>query len=485
MKKLATLLVTLLITITSFAQQGINYKAVIKDDIGNVLASQTIGIKFTITRYIGQEIQYVEEQYPETDSNGIIIVNIGEGNVVSGDFFNIDWSSDIYHLRTEMDITGGNNFLYIGQPTQFKAVPIAYIAHALKNQSFKTINDIITATDINDDFVVGSTQLDNDDTNFGRTRLFFNKFRGAFRAGHTNTDSWDYENLGPSSFASGSNTKASGLRSTAMGTRTEALGQGSTALGFETVATSLNSTAMGSNTIASSYSSTAIGFYNLEDPNAIFMVGNGSTSTRRNAFTIQQNGNIELNGQIKFGTAAYIDVGTVNNFDVRINGNIRSTVNGIDNLGSSSFRYNTVFATNGIINTSDRRDKTNITELQYGLNEIMQLKPVRFNWKTNPDQDTKLGLIAQDLMQVIPETVKTHETVYEGDNRNITKQVEMDRLGVYYSDLIPVLIKAIQEQQEIISNQDSKISTLTTELNQLKTLDDRVKQLESLLKTSN
>jgi hypothetical protein len=484
MKTTLIVLIALLISISCFAQQGINYKAVIKDDLGNILANQPISIKFIISQGIGEETVYEEEHVAvETDSNGIIILNIGEGTTTDV-FTDIDWSVlDGYtNLRTEIDITGGTNYSYLGVSSRFKIVPYAMLANTIKNQAFKVENNSIKPINDNDDFVVGSTQLDN--TGSGTTRLFFDNFKGAFRAGYTNSDVWDSGNRGSNSFASGNNTKASGSSSVAMGRFTEATGEtamafgdgsvatgsntiamgnsttafgsSSTAMGNNTMASGAYSTAMGDHTIASGSSSTAIGTYNTDVSNAMLMVGNGNSIARRNALTLLFNGNLgigvdnptarlQLNGQIKFGTAAYIDVGNVNNFDIRLNGNIRSTVDNFDNLGSSSFRYFTVYATNGTINTSDRRDKTNIATLDYGLKEVMRLQPVKFNWKNKPNTDKKLGLIAQDLYIVIPEVVSTHETIVEGENRSNTKRVEAERMGVYYADLIPVLIKAIQE----------------------------------------
>lgn len=511
MKNTITLLVTLLISIASFSQQGINYKAVIKDDLGNILANQPISIKFIISQGIGEETVYEEEHVAvDTDSNGIIILNIGEGTTADV-FTDIDWSIlDGYtNLRTEIDITGGTNYSYLGVSSRFKIVPYAMLANTIKNQAFKVENNIITPINDNDDFVVGSTQLDN--TGSGTTRLFFNNFKGAFRAGNTNSDVWDNINLGQNSFASGSNTKAFGSNSVALGRFTEATGQTAIAFGDGSVATGLNTTAMGNNTtalgssstamgahtIASGSSSTAIGTYNTDVSSAILMVGNGNSIARRNALTLLFNGNLgigvdnptaklQLNGQIKFGTAAYIDVGTANNFDIRLNGSIRSTVDNADNLGSSTYRYNTVYATNGIINTSDRRDKTNIASLSYGLNEIMQLKPVSFNWKSNPKQDKKIGLIAQDLIEVLPEVVSTHENITSNKNeRTKSQQVEVERMGVYYSDLIPVLINAIKEQQAIIEIQNSKIEAQAAETTQQSITIESLLQRMTALETAN
>jgi len=91
------------------------------------------------------------------------------------------------------------------------------------------------------------------------------------------------------------------------------------------------------------------------------------------------------------------------------------------------------------------------------------MQPVSFNWKNENIPDTKMGLIAQDLLKVIPEVVKTQ--VWEKDKvSGILTKKELDRLGVYYSDLIPVLINAIKEQQDIINSQKEQNFLQKTEL---------------------
>jgi len=78
----------------------------------------------------------------------------------------------------------------------------------------------------------------------------------------------------------------------------------------------------------------------------------------------------------------------------------------------------------------------------------MQLKPVRFNWKNSIEDNDKIGLVAQDLQKVLPEVVKDHE--YRIDTAGKTEKIPARHLGVMYADIIPVLIKAIQEQQQEI-----------------------------------
>jgi len=135
-------------------------------------------------------------------------------------------------------------------------------------------------------------------------------------------------------------------------------------------------------------------------------------------------------------------------------------------LGTPSVRWMDIWAADGTINTSDARDKKNIRALDYGLKEIMRLRPVKFNWKNEDKPDDKLGLIAQDLQKVLPEVVRDFEYA---TNLQTGKKEKMPatHLGVMYADIIPVLIKAMQEQQVKINSQDKKIEALTKRLDQL------------------
>ena len=136
-------------------------------------------------------------------------------------------------------------------------------------------------------------------------------------------------------------------------------------------------------------------------------------------------------------------------------------------LGSSTKRWNWVYAFNGMINTSDIRLKDQVKPLNYGLNEVMKLKPISYQWKKDvigdtkiPEdlKETKIGFSAQDMLKVIPEVVKTHDwKVTDEKNPNKYEYVKNKNLGIAYSDLIPVTIKAIQEQQEMIESQKKEI----------------------------
>lgn len=147
------------------------------------------------------------------------------------------------------------------------------------------------------------------------------------------------------------------------------------------------------------------------------------------------------------------------------------------NVGSATNRWSAIYAVNGVINTSDANEKTNIENLKYGLNDVLKLNPVSFKWKKeqigtfevpNNKKETKLGFIAQELQKVLPEVVETTEWKEYEENPGVLVEKEMPILGVSYSEIIPVVIKGIQEQNEYIKVLKQKINILKTQTEQLK-----------------
>ena len=162
-------------------------------------------------------------------------------------------------------------------------------------------------------------------------------------------------------------------------------------------------------------------------------------------------------GLLLFGQSAD-DLATVNDVLRLGGGSVTPAADASISCGQAALRWSAVFAVNGTINTSDAREKTNIRPLNYGLTEVLQLKPVRFQWKNGTEAGDKLGLVAQDLQEVLPEIVVS-STWRENDDGSRTR-VLADRLGVYYSDIIPVLVNAIQQQQQQIEALRQEIEAL-------------------------
>jgi hypothetical protein len=111
--------------------------------------------------------------------------------------------------------------------------------------------------------------------------------------------------------------------------------------------------------------------------------------------------------------------------------------------GNEKFRFTTggaFHASDDVVafstTPSDIKLKTNVKDIEYGLDTIMKLKPKQYDWKKDNRKD--IGFIAQEVEEVIPEIVKDNEWFDD-------KIKTMD-----YEKLTAVLIKAVQEQQKQI-----------------------------------
>jgi hypothetical protein len=109
---------------------------------------------------------------------------------------------------------------------------------------------------------------------------------------------------------------------------------------------------------------------------------------------------------------------------------------------------------------SDQRIKKDVVDLNYGLNEVMKLRPVRYNQYdsliTNnqilltDSYNETIGFIAQDV----------HEIVHEA----VTKGSQFELWGMDYNKLVPVLVKSIQDQQGEIETLKKQIAILRNDL---------------------
>ena len=131
--------------------------------------------------------------------------------------------------------------------------------------------------------------------------------------------------------------------------------------------------------------------------------------------------------------------------------------------GAGAYRFyvgygGTVFATSATITSiSDVRLKENIQDIDVGLDKVMALKPRKFDWKEGKGKNTKgdRGWIAQEFEQVFPEMIDSWiDPAPEGEEPY--KSVN--------ADLIPVLVKAIQELKAIVDTQATKIAELEAKL---------------------
>jgi hypothetical protein len=101
---------------------------------------------------------------------------------------------------------------------------------------------------------------------------------------------------------------------------------------------------------------------------------------------------------------------------------------------------------------SDERYKTDLKNIENAIDKISTLRAVTGKFTEDEEQKSRSFLIAQDVQKVLPEAV---------DDSN------PDRLGLAYTDTIPLLVAAIKEQQTLIVSQSELINDLTARITAL------------------
>ncbi len=127
MRRIALSITILIMALSIYAQVPLTFKyqAVARDNTGNVIASQNVSIQISILQgSVGGTSVYIESHNLLTNEFGLVNFEIGNGNVASGVFEEIDWGNDSYFLQIEMDETGGDNYQLMGI-SQLLSVPYA------------------------------------------------------------------------------------------------------------------------------------------------------------------------------------------------------------------------------------------------------------------------------------------------------------------------------------------------------------------------
>jgi hypothetical protein len=176
------------------------------------------------------------------------------------------------------------------------------------------------------------------------------------------------------------------------------------------------------------------------------------------------NGNASIDGAEMFssGTDAYIAVQRDAGSNLFLTKTTAAAGDRFQVFGINSAVVGSITRTAGGVaynTTSDKRLKENITDSRYGLTDLLQMHVVDYNYISNPGEQAT-GFLAQELYKVYPFAVTPG-----GDNAQTNPWV------VDYSKLTPLLVKAIQDQQqqiETLKAQNALLQSQTAELDQLK-----------------
>jgi len=219
----------------------------------------------------------------------------------------------------------------------------------------------------------------------------------------------------------------------------------------------------------SGYNNTAVGIGAMK----FHTTGNDNVAIGVNAGLFQSNAttgsnNTAIGAFAEYGSANLTNA-TAIGYGARANGNNATAIGNGAVAAANTIRLgnSTVTTIGGEVAwtaASDSRIKKNIVNSNYGLATVLKLRPVEYNLISNDLR--QVGFIAQEVQKLVPEVV----TGKEGDlNKG-------EILGITYSNLVPVLTKAIQEQQKQIEDQNAKIAV------QQKQIEELIKLMKELKK---
>ena len=304
-------------------------------------------------------------------------------------------------------------------------------------------------------------KLNNQITGIGNTLLGANAGeditsgnRNTFLGGESGKDSAQLNNnTGVGWFSNncyGSNNTSIGAFS--LGGEDGGSGNGNTAVGYGAmrgttggIVLANGNTAIGNGALNEIYTgddNTAVGDFSLN----VLTVGSKNTGIGSSALYSVTSG--ENNVSIGFEAGGTITTGS-NNICLGARSDVPSgTSSNQIRLGDTNITYAGIQVAWTV--TSDLSWKKNIKDLNLGINFINNLKPVEYIRKNNKNNKKEYGIIAQDLQKALEKfNIKDSGMIVKDDD---------EKLHLRYNDLIPILIKSIQDTDKRINLIEEKIN---------------------------
>ena len=146
---------------------------------------------------------------------------------------------------------------------------------------------------------------------------------------------------------------------------------------------------------------------------------------------------------------------------------------------SGGNRWDRLFACRGVFQMAapdgGLGENKRVAPLQYGLQEVMSMSPKTFECETCPKKGSQIGLAADQVQKLVPQAVMDPATDYKLDEDGTPMRLEGDKM-INYSTLVPVLVRAIQEQQARIE-QDAQTTAQLME--QIADLQEQINALQN------
>lgn len=143
-----------------------------------------------------------------------------------------------------------------------------------------------------------------------------------------------------------------------------------------------------------------------------------------------------------------------------------NSTDGVGYVGLNNNNSGNIDISGSLNQSSDARLKKNVTTLTSSLAMVNRLRGVRYNWKDESRSENKIGFIAQEVEEVLPELVKTREDGFKGVN---------------YAEMTAVLVEAVKELTAQVEALKAENNTLKAEASKVEAMEDRLAKIEALL----
>lgn len=519
-----------------------NYQAIARDNMGAPIPNQAIAVRLTIRQNDSNgDVQYQETHNVTTNAQGLFNLKIGNGTPNLGSFSNVTWRDELTKfMQTELDPDGAGALPFTTMGNEaFNSVPYAQFAVNSRWVEVSNTNIRVGLSGYNQTgadntgvgFVaLGNTVVGNRNTALGAYAYSFgttgsdNTALGANTLYFSTTGSGNTA-VGKSALVSntaGSNNTSAGIEALSGNT----LGNGNSAFGkralFSNTQGSQN-TAIGlealySNTIGESnvavgdealyYNQT--GYYNValgrsamyENTGGFYNTGIGLEALKNNT-TGGNNAGLGAgalegittgDGNTGVGVSAGPFTNCSNYTAVGFTtGSLASSSNMVE-IGNTSVSI--IRGQVGFTTYSDARIKENIQPDVPGLAFITQLKPVTYNlnvhrqnqmmygnskinttdWEGKYDIEKirMTGFLAQEVEQAAQNAGFDFSGIVKPKN-------EHDLYSLRYAEFVVPLVKAVQEQQQMIAQQNQTIEQLQQQLAKMETLEAELQKIKAAL----
>lgn len=489
MKRFTIIIACLLSVLSAYGQapEKMSYQAIVRDTNDNLLSNADLGIKISILEDASNGTAiYRETHVAESNVNGLLTLEIGTGVVLLGLFENVDWPNHMYYIKMEVDPNGGTDYSINGT-SQLLTVPYAFHAKTANQmeESDPVFESSVAHGITTDDTAYWNLHTLDTDTHIDSTGI---ANLGYVAGAHV--DSTDIANMG---FVA--NTTASGTSIyTGNGTTPANLEVGITDhinFGEETLYLDEVNQKIGigtSNPLATIEIADDNAQIRVQDTDPILpgfnpydyasrfltLYGSSATSDMHYGISARGFGNQFLGSMnfIQTTTTGFpngeIAFYTTNSGNSAAAEKVRITGDGDVGIGTSTpagqleLSQDQAFkpATSTWTISSDERLKNIVSNYAKGLEEILALKPIIYQYKNTNTRvfdnavlsQSNVGFSAQEVQKIFPEAVSKGEDGY---------------LSLNLHPVFVAYVNAIQEQQKEIDMLQEQVKLLTEAVQQL------------------